>query len=116
MEIETLADMVRSNSIIKGIIIGNKEIKIRLLADDATCTLSDLLSLKNVLTLLRIFQHCSGLKINIEKTQAKDLGSLKIMTTSHLFFPRLQKHLKHLILFSQKQLNKITNTIFNKNC
>ncbi len=38
---------------------------------------------KNVLTLLRIFQHCSGLKINIEKTQSKYLDSLK----NNAYFP-----------------------------
>ncbi len=46
MVIETLANKVRSDSTIKGIIIDNKEINISLLADDATCMLSDLLSLK----------------------------------------------------------------------
>ncbi len=66
--------------------------------------------------MLRMFQHCSGLKIDIEKTQAKYLGSLKkIMTTSHMASPGLKIHLKHL-LFSQIQLNKITYPIFNQNC
>ncbi len=46
MVIETLANKVRSDSTIKEIIIDNNEIKISLLADDATCILSNLLSLK----------------------------------------------------------------------
>jgi exonuclease III len=75
--IETLANKIRSDPNIKGIRIDKKYIKISLLADDVTCILSDLLSLENVLKVLKEYQLCSGLKINIEKTQAKYIGSLK---------------------------------------
>ena len=75
--IATLADKIRDNSNIKGILIDNKEVKISLLTDDATCFLSDKESLNNVITLLKLFQHSLGLKINIEKTNAKYIGSLK---------------------------------------
>ena len=75
--IETLANKIRDDPSIKGIIIDNKEVKISLLADDATCFLSYNDSLNIVITLLKLFQHSSGLKINIEKTNAKYSGSLK---------------------------------------
>ncbi len=61
MVIKTLANQVRNDSTIKEIIIDIIEIKISLLTDDATCILSDLLSLK-------MYKLCSGcstlLKIN----------------------------------------------------
>ena len=75
--IEILANKIRCDPSIRGIYIDNKEIKISLLADNTTCFLSDLCSLKHLLTLLMLFHHCSGLKINIDKTQAKYIGSLK---------------------------------------
>ena len=75
--IEMLANKIRSEPNIKGIIIDKKEIKISLLADDATCLLSDLISLEYLLKLLKLYHHSSGLKINIDKTQAKYIGSLK---------------------------------------
>ncbi len=74
--IETLANKIRNNKSIEGIRIDRKEIKISLLADDITLLLTNLKSLKNSLILLKSFQQCSGLKINIEKTQSKYIGSL----------------------------------------
>ncbi len=73
--LETLACKVRNDQTIKGIQIDNKEIKISLLADDITMVLADLISVKNSLTVLNIFTKCSGLKVNIHKTQAKYIGS-----------------------------------------
>ncbi len=73
--LETLACKVKNDNIFKGIKIDNKEIKISLLADDITMILADLISLKNSLTFLNIFTKCSGLKINIDKTQSKYISS-----------------------------------------
>ncbi len=66
---------VRNDNTIKGIQIDNKEIKISLLADDIIMILADLTFVKNSLTVLNIFTKCSGLNINIDKTQAKYIGS-----------------------------------------
>jgi hypothetical protein len=74
--IEILAIHVRNNSNIKGIQIGNQEIKISLLADDITLLLQDLNSIPQILNTLKKFHSCSGLKINIEKSNAKYIGSL----------------------------------------
>ncbi len=37
--------------------------------------LANLISVKNSLTVLKLFSKCSGLKINIDKTEAKYIGS-----------------------------------------
>ncbi len=74
--IETLTNKIRNDKSIEGIILDKKEIKISLLADDITLLLTNLKSLKKSLILLKSFQQCSGLKINIDKTQSKYIGSL----------------------------------------
>ena len=74
--IEILAIHIRNDPDITGIKIGKEEIKISLLADDITLLLKDLFSLNHVLKTLNLFQHCSGLKINLDKSKAKYIGSL----------------------------------------
>ncbi len=73
LAIKLLANKIRNDLDIKGIKIDNKEIKIRLLADNITLILKDLLSLENLLKTFKLFQHCSGLKLNIDKTKAKHI-------------------------------------------
>ncbi len=63
--------------------LDNKEIKISLLADDITLLHHDLNSVKCSINLLKLFHHCSDLNINIDKTQAKYIGSL----TSSDYYP-----------------------------
>jgi hypothetical protein len=77
LALETLAHKIRTDKDVKGIKIGNREIKITLLADDATCILQDCDSVKSILNILCKFSMCSGLKINMDKTKAKYIGSLK---------------------------------------
>ncbi len=45
-----------------------------MLADDLTLILQDLKSVETALKLLKNFSLCSGLRINIEKTHAKNIG------------------------------------------
>ncbi len=52
-----------------------------MLADDITLILKDLLSLKNSFKTFKLFQHCSGLKLNIDKTKTKHIG--KILNPNH---------------------------------
>ncbi len=59
------------------------EIKISLFAD-ITLLLTNVDSVKNSLNLLKALKQCAGLKINIEKTQSKYIGSL----TNCDYFPR----------------------------
>ncbi len=71
--LETLANKIWNDSNIK---VDNKEIKISLLADDIIVILLDLDSVKNSLTVLKQFSNCAGLKINVDKTKAKYIGTL----------------------------------------
>jgi hypothetical protein len=71
-----LALQIQNNPLIKGITIGDQEIKISLLADDITLLLNDIQSIKKTIDILKIFKNCAGLKINIEKSFAKYIGSL----------------------------------------
>jgi exonuclease III len=77
LSLETLANKIRNDKNIKGIKIGDQEIKIVLLADDITLILSDLSSVEHSIKILKAYSKCAGLKINVEKTQAKYIGSLK---------------------------------------
>jgi hypothetical protein len=81
--IELLAIHIRDNKNIKGIKIGNEELKISLLADDITLLLEDTKSINLILNTLKSFRECAGLKINLEKTSAKYIGQLK----DHDYYP-----------------------------
>ncbi len=76
LAIKVLANKIRNDPDINGIIIDNNEIKISLLLDDITLILKDLLSIEKSLITLKLFEHCSGLKINIGKTKTKHIGTI----------------------------------------
>jgi len=76
LAMEIFAIKIRKDPTIKGIRISEDEIKISLLADDITLLLSDLKSMEGTLEILKYFRNCSGLKINIEKSCAKYIGTL----------------------------------------
>jgi hypothetical protein len=82
LAVETLAVNIRENKKVKGIKIQGSEIKMCQLADDMTCFLQDLSSVKEVLQIFDKFKVCSGLKVNTEKTKAKFIGSNKSRTNS----------------------------------
>ena len=71
---ETLSCKIRENDAIKGITISNYKKKITQMADDTTCFVKDKISLKNLIDVLKEFEICSGLKLNLDKTKAKTLG------------------------------------------
>ena len=73
---EIIAIKIRSNTEIKGILISDIELKISLMADDTTLCLSDIESLRNAICEFQKFTICSGLKLNIEKTEIIPLGNL----------------------------------------
>ncbi len=52
-----------------------------MLAVNITLILKDLLSLENSPKTFKLFQHCSGLKLNIDKTKDKHIG--KIINPDH---------------------------------
>ena len=74
--VEILAIHIRNNPNIKGIKVGSEEIKISLLADDITLLLHDISSLTTVIQTLSFFKNCAGLKINLDKSNAKYIGTL----------------------------------------
>jgi hypothetical protein len=74
MVVELLANKIRNTKGIKGIKIGQNEIKIIQMADDTTIFVEDNESLKKVLNIIAIFQMFAGLKLNKEKTEAMWLG------------------------------------------
>ena len=69
--------LVRKSHRIKGIVIENKEFRILQYADDTVLFLDSKESVHNALDLLDFFSKYSGLKVNITKTQALCIGSLK---------------------------------------
>ena len=77
LSVELLAICVRENKNIRGIRIKDTEVKITQLADDTTCFVSDVNSVSEILNLLHNFHKCAGLKVNVEKTKAIYIGSLK---------------------------------------
>ncbi len=102
LSIEVLANNIRNNKYIKGIIIDNTDIKISLIADEITLILKDLNSVENTIKTLKPFHKCSGLKINIKKIRAKYIG--KILQPDH--FP-------HGLLWIKKPFRNFGNS-YNK--
>ena len=78
--VEIMANAIRNNKSIKGIMVGKTEFKISQLADDTTIFVSDFDSIGNVLDLVSKFHKVSGLKLNVDKTVAKLIGSLEHCT------------------------------------
>ena len=67
--IEILARAIKNDAGIKGIKVGEKEIKVSLYADDTTVFVRDLDSITHLLSLLGKFKDLSGLEIKTKKTE-----------------------------------------------
>ena len=88
--IETMALVIRQDSNIKGIPIGQKELKISQFADDSTCFLDGSLdSFTYLFENLDKFSNCSGCKINLKKSEAIWIGAKR----GSLYFPMLDRGL-----------------------
>ena len=72
--VELLSINIRTNSNIRGINIGETEIKVLQYADDTTGVLKDDCSLKSLLDVINSFERISGLKINISKSECMGIG------------------------------------------
>ena len=79
--LEILAINIRLNKDIRGIMVGNEEIKLEMFADDMTAFLRDHTSLDTLLNMVDSFSLHSGLKINFEKTEVLFLGNDQKSTT-----------------------------------
>ena len=75
---EFLAKSIRLNKEIKGIIIGEKEHKLSLYADDTTLFMKyEEGSIRSCIGTLVEFKRLSGLKINEEKTKVVKIGAIR---------------------------------------
>ena len=72
---EFLAITAGAEKNVRGIDINGTETKLLQFADDTTAVLSDLNSAKAFFNLLDDFEKVSGLKLNVEKTEAMWIGS-----------------------------------------
>jgi exonuclease III len=73
--VEILAHAIRKNPDIQGIKIDGIEFKISQYADDTCLYLQDEGSLENALLIFQKFSKCSGLNINMEKSEAIWIGA-----------------------------------------
>lgn len=84
LSVEVLACAIRQNKEIKGINIGNTELKVLQYADDTSGILRDINSAKHFLKTVDNFGNFSGLKLNKGKTEGMWLGSNRKNTASPL--------------------------------
>ena len=85
LSVELLAQKIRQNPRIKGIVLPNaEEVKLSQFADDTTLICKDIASLTESMTILNGFAMISGLKLNRKKTKAMWIGSLKENKTKPL--------------------------------
>ena len=75
--VEMLANKIRNNTEIKGIKIDNEVFKIAMMADDITLINKDLQSISNAVKIFNNFEQCSGLKLNLSKTEIIPIGNQK---------------------------------------
>jgi hypothetical protein len=74
MVVELLANQIRKSKEIKGILVGDTEIKLVQMADDTTTFVQDINSLENIFKILETFRLYAGLKLNKSKTEAMWIG------------------------------------------
>ena len=112
--VELLAIAIRKSDDIRGVRIGDTESKVIQHADDLTATLSDVESAEALLTLLKHFETCSGLKVNYTKTEAMWIGSCSNETSSPLGL-KWRKNVKALgIHFSYDTAEMTPKNFFEK--
>ena len=103
--LELLARFIKRDNLIKGISIGEKEIKISMYADDTTVFVRDLDSVTHLLNMLEKFASISGLQINTSKTEALWLGLWKNRQFTPFNFNYPQDPICTLGVFFLLQLN-----------
>ena len=74
MVLEILCISIRRSKDIQGITVGTKQIKLGLFADDLTGFLKNDHSLIKFMELVETFGECSGLRINLDKSEVMILG------------------------------------------
>ena len=84
--VEVMAVVIKNKKLINGINIENKEYKICQLADDTTIFVRDIESVVHLITCLKNFYNCSGLKINLEKSEIIPVGSSRFQ---NIYLPKI---------------------------
>ena len=112
--IEVLANAIRNKNTIKGIKVGEKEIKTSLYADDTTVFVRDLDSILELLALLNQFRNLSGLEINATKTEGMWLGSWKNNLETPFGFRWPRDPIKALGIFFSYDSSKTTELNFTE--
>ena len=79
---EILAINLRKSTRIKGLKLCNTTFKIKMLADDTTLLLKDIQSIENAIEIFQNFSKCSGLKLNLKKTEVIPIGTASIVDIS----------------------------------
>ena len=75
---QVLYEMIQSNTMVKGIKIGQEEIKISQFGDDTTIFMDGSeSSFQQILNILEVFGSLSGLKMNMSKTKMVWIGKKK---------------------------------------
>jgi len=110
--IEVLASAIRNENMIKGMKVGEKEIKAPLYADDTTIFVRDLDSVSELLVLLNNFKNLSGLEINATNTDGMWLGSWKNNLETPFGFRWPQDPIKALGIFFSYDSHKATELNF----
>ena len=88
---EIMAIKIRKESSIKGIMVEGHEFKLCQLADDTTIFVKDVQSVVKLVNILNEFKHYSGLKLNMEKTEAIPIGTNKLKSIT---LPKSIKQIK----------------------
>jgi len=99
---------------IKGIKVGEKEIKASLYADDTTVFVQDLDSVPELLVLLNNFKNLSGLEINATKTEGMWLGWWKNNLETPFGFRWPRDPIKALGIFFSFYSHKATELNFKE--
>ena len=102
LSVELLAIKLRNSQTVQGISVNNNIIKINQFADDTTLILKDTNSIRPALGILKSFYICSGLKTNIDKTQAFFIGENN-KTPEH----------KHNFKWSKDPIHLLGITLYN---
>lgn len=88
LAIEPLAQAIRQNGLLSGILVGEKEHKISLYADDVLIFLSNpQSSILSLIHTIALFSEFSGYRINFSKSEAMPLGSLISVPQLSIPFP-----------------------------
>lgn len=105
--LESFAATIRKNKNIKGLKIGETTKKISLYADDIALLLSDRGSSVRAFSILDNFEKCSGLKVNLDKTEGFSLNCNPINELNIKWNPEFFKYLGLLLCRDPQKAHKL---------